>query len=124
MALVQQLWCVGGLALPLERETMDLLNSRGEDIGNARQEFLLLPLKTTGDLEWLNKFLEKPSRWWKSHGRRQPLIQEFLQAITPRQYPPNTVMPIVLRGKEILCRYMRASPTLAFFADKPDFREP
>ena len=35
--------------------------------------------------------------------------------------PPNTVMPIVVRGKEILCRYVRSSPTLAFFAAKPDF---
>ena len=89
MPLVQQQWCVGGLALPLERETMVLLNSLGEDIANSRQDFLLLSLKSSGDLEWLNKFLEKPSRWWKSHGRRQPLIQEFLQAITPRNCPPT-----------------------------------
>ena len=69
----------------------------------------------------MERFVGKPSRWWKSHGREQPLIQEFLEAITPGKYPRDTVMPIVLRGKEILCRYMRASPTLAFFADKPDF---
>ena len=115
MTLVQQQWCVGGLALRLEREPMTLMDEA------SAQDFLLLSLKSTGDLEWLNKYLEKPSRWWKSHGREQPLIQEFLEAITPGKYPPNTVMPIVLRGKEILCRYMRASPTLAFFADKPDF---
>ena len=30
-------------------------------------------------------------------------------------------MPIVVRGKEILCRYVRSSPTLAFCAAKPDF---
>ena len=105
--------------MPLERETMVL--RLGEDEEDSSQEFLLLSLKTSGDLEWLNKFLEKPSRWWKSHGRKQPLIEEFLQAITPRKYPPNTVRPIVLRGKEILCRYLRSSPTLAFFEDKPDF---
>ena len=27
----------------------------------------------------------------------------------------------MLRGKEILCRYTRSSPTLAFFEDKPNF---
>ena len=36
--------------------------------------------------------------------------------------PPNFVKPIVLRGKTILCRYLRSSPTLAFVADKPDFK--
>ena len=76
----------GGLALSLERETLVLVNALGAEAPIPEQEFLLLSLKTTADLEWLNKFLGKPSRWWRTLGRSQPLMQEFLQAIKPRTY--------------------------------------
>ena len=118
MTLVQQQWCVGGLALPLERATMTLLDGQG---GETETEVLLLSLKVSGEVRWLDKFLEKPVRWWQGHGRTQPLMQEFLQALSPQKGTPNTVLPIKLRGKEILCRLARTSPTLAFLADKPDF---
>ena len=89
MALIEEKWCLGTSALPLARreiDYVDLTSETPEELG-SQEEWLLLPLKTTGNSEWLEKFLEKPGRWWKHHGRRQPLMAEILGSMKPQGRP-------------------------------------
>ena len=124
--LVQQKWTLGDRALPLERKVLDLVDPsqnppecRLQDVG-----FLLLSLKTSEQALWLTEYLGESSRWWRQVGHRQPLMQEIAQSYPKRAkglLSSDTVIPIIVRGKEILVLNRRASPTLAFVESKGDF---
>ena len=92
---------------------------REQDVG-----FLLLPLKTSEQALWLTEYLGEKNKCWRLVGHRQPLMQEIVQCYPKRAkglMSSGTVMPIIVRGKEILVLNRRASPTLAFVESKGDF---
>ena len=128
MALIEQKWCLGTSALPLfhrEMDHVDLTSGTPEEQG-SQEEWLLLPLKTTGNAEWLEKFLGKPGRWWKHNGRSQPLMAEILASLKlegriARSLSANAVVRVTLRDKHIDLLNLRSSPTLAFKANPPNF---
>ena len=93
---------------------------------DAQVDWLLLPLKTTGNAEWLDKFLGKPGRWWKHNGRSQPLMAEILASLKlegriARSLSANAVVRVTLRDKHIDLLNLRSSPTLAFKDTPPNF---
>ena len=128
MARIEQKCCLGTSALPLfhrEMDHVDLTSGSPEERGSL-EEWLLLPLKTTGNAEWLEKFLGKPGRWWKHNGRRQPLMAEILVPLKlegriARCLSANAVVRVTLRDKHIDLLNLRSSPTLAFKANPPNF---
>ena len=128
MALIEQKWCLGTSALPLvhrEMDHVDLTSGTPEEQG-SQEEWLLLPLKTTGNAEWLEKFLGKPGRWWKHNGRRQPLMAEILGSMKAQGRPScartsNVVVRVTVRDKHIELLNNRSTPTLAFKANPPSF---
>ena len=77
-------------------------------------------------MEWLEKFLGKPGRWWKHHGRSQPLMAEI---VAPLKHPRNierlvsagVVVRVFLRDRPIDLLNLRRSPTLAFKDTPPNF---
>ena len=88
MARVQQKWCLGDFALPLTVRTLDFWDPQNlmeEESDSEDTPFLLLSLKVTGEAEWMERYLEKPSRWWRFKGRSQPLFQEILAAF-PKKF--------------------------------------
>ena len=129
MPLVQQKWTLGDRALPLERKVLDLVDPsqnppecREQDVG-----FLLLSLKTSEQALWLTEYLGQKTKWWRNVGHSVPLMQELVrQGIggypkRSRQGLGEAVIPIIVRGKEILVLNRRSSPTLAFVESKGDF---
>ena len=128
MALIEQKWCLGTSALPLfhrEMDHVDLTSGTPEELG-SQEEWLLLPLKTTGNMEWLEKFLGKPGRWWKHHGRSQPLMAEIIASLKhkksiERLVSASIVVRVFLRDRPIDLLNLRSSPTLAFKDTPPNF---
>ena len=123
---MQQKWTLGDRALPLERKVLDLVDPsqnppecREQDVG-----FLLLSLKTSEQALWLTEYLGQKTKWWRNVGHSVPLMQELVQSYPKRSkglLSSDTVIPIIVRGKEILVLNRRASPTLAFVESKGDF---
>ena len=83
-------------------------------------------LKTTGNVDWLEKFLGKPGRWWKHHGRSQPLMAEIIASLKhkksiERLVSASIVVRVFLRDRPIDLLNLRSSPTLAFKDTPPNF---
>ena len=119
-------WCLDGSVLPFERHSMDLCSwsdgqaqTTKEDIG-----FLLLSLAGRKADPWLHPHFGESPKWWWHHSRRSKVIKELLD-----QYPAsgirgltrNVVVPIVVRGQQILVRNDRRSVVLAFEESAPQF---
>ena len=126
MPVVLQKWALGEHVLPLERQVLDLVDAsqsppecREQDVG-----FLLLSLKTSEQALWLTEYLGQKTKWWRNVGHSVPLMQELVQSFPKRSkglLSSDTVIPIIVRGKEILVLNRRSSPTLAFVESKGDF---
>ena len=107
--MVEQKWCLGGNALPLENVFLDVVDltveDRSQQFLGEHCPFMLLSLKTTGHVMWLEKYLGKPCRWWKAFGRRMPLVQEILEVLKGQRVRGLTtskmVLHIVARGQKI-----------------------
>ena len=121
MTLVQQKWCLGECVLPLKAETLELLRLDGDkkQCMEEHAEFLMLPLTTTANIEWLVKYLGKTKRWWQIEGTHLPLITEI--RLTTKQEHPNLgvfVQTIEVRANEILVYSNTAKLSLAFKKDQ------
>ena len=126
MPVVQQKWALGDHVLPLERQVLDLVDPsqhppecREQDLG-----FLLLSLKTIDKALWLTEYLGVRSSWWRQLGLRQPLMQEMARGFPKRVkglLSAQMVIPIIVRGKEILVVNRRSPVTMAFVESKSDF---
>ena len=109
-----------GLPVPLENARLDLAWGPGEPAEES-VPFLLVHLKSTGDLLWLERFLGKGARWWKTASSRLPSMREILEAmpVTKRKVnAKHTVVPITVRGRKLLVVHARAPPILAL-QDQP-----
>ena len=130
MALLEKKWCLGNVVLPLEQHTCDLVDLKNGVVGDDENcPFLLLPLKSTGQTEWLDRHLKQRCRWWKRSGRYQPLMQELIDALPgsskKQKYAGLTsrvVVPIEVRGKTILVLNNRNAPALAFREGEKNLR--
>ena len=111
---VAQRWCLDDTILPLERRTMDLCSwsaGRGE---TTKEDcaFLLLSLGGRAAAKWLGNHFRMKAHWWWKLSRRAKVIEDILE-----QFPcsslgsrgnkklglnRNVVVPIVVRGQEIL----------------------
>ena len=126
MPLVQQKWTLGDRALPLERKVLDLVDISKNPPECREQDvwFLLLSLKTSGEALWLTEYLGEKTKWWRNVGHSVRLMQELSQSYPKRAkglVSSDTVIPIIVRGKEILVLNCRACPTLAFVESTGDF---
>ena len=129
MPLLEKKWCLGNVVLPLEQHTCDLVDLKKGVVGDDEDcSFLFLPLKSTGQTEWLEGHLKQRCRWWKRSGRYQPLMQELIEAIPgsskKQKYAGLTsrvVVPIEVRGKTILVLNNRNAPALAFHEGDEEF---
>ena len=114
--------------MPLTARTLDFWDDQNlmEESDSEDIPFLLLSLKVTGEAEWMERYLEKPSRWWRFKGRSQPLFQEILAAFPKKvkgdlAHNAKIVLPIEVRGKKILVLNDRRSPVFAFREGEPNF---
>ena len=129
MPLLEKKWCLGNVVLPLEQHTCDLVDLKNGVVGDDENcSFLFLPLKSTGQTEWLEGHLKQRCRWWKRSGRYQPLMQELIEALPgsskKQKYAGLTsrvVVPIEVRGKTILVLNNRNAPALAFHEGDEEF---
>ena len=129
MPLLEKKWCLGNVVLPLEQHACDLVDLKNGVVGDDENcSFLFLPLKSTGQTEWLEEHLKQRCRWWKRSGRYQPLMQELIDALPghskKQKYAGLTsrvVVPIEVRGKTILVLNNRHAPALAFHEGDEEF---
>ena len=111
-------WCLDETILPLERRILDLCSWTGGRAETTKEDcpFLLLRLGGRAGAPWLGKHFRQPAKWWWSLSRRANIIKDMLE-----QYPTklngrsrNVVVPIVVRGQEILVLNERRAVVLAF----------
>ena len=130
---VTQKWCLEDIILPFELRSLDLCSWSGSRAQSLKEDcgFLLLNLGGRSAHQWLSRYFRQPKRWWWSLSGTSQVIKDILS-----QYPSssssstvrriagasrgvagltrNVVVPIVVRGKEILVLNDRRSVTLAF----------
>jgi hypothetical protein len=118
--------CLDDLAIPFHRETLDLHDLHLEADGDKwDQEFLLLPIKATADMEWLQKSFKLPgARWWVLHQYKINLLSEMRQAINSKKVKigegarmprlHKSIVAIRIRDKVIFVRNQSKSLCLAF----------
>ena len=128
---VSQKWCLEDIILPLERRSLDLCTSSGQQAQCQKEDcgFLLLNLGGRPAHQWLSRYFGQPKRWWLSLSGSSQLIQDILceypgvGSNAPRTHGAtrgviglsrSCVVSIVVRGKEILVLNDRRSVTLAF----------
>jgi hypothetical protein len=118
--------CLDDVAIPFHRETLDFHDLHLEANGDKwDQEFLLLPIKATADMNWLQKSFKLPgTRWWILHQYEINLLSEMRQAIDSkkikigrgRRMPKlhKSIVAIRIRDKVIFVRNQSKSLCLAF----------
>jgi hypothetical protein len=119
--------CLNDMAVPFVARTLclhDLHSLAGGDIDN--QEFLLLSLKATADVRWLEAAFNLSGRWWVNHhgSSTVPLLLEIRKAIEIKKVTtgygcrlprlPNSIVAIRIRGKVIFVQNQTKDLTLAF----------
>ena len=127
---VSRKWCLENTVLPLERRTMDLCSWSGGQASTTKEDhgFLLLSLAGRSADPWLHLHFGKKPKWWWYRSGRSKLIRELLD-----QYPVSrskgtklslsskVVVPIEVRGHQILVLNDRRSVVLAFEESAPQF---
>ena len=109
---VQRRVCLNEYAVPQEHDSLPWVNPFA--LASDEPDFLdvsLVSFKATGNLIWLEKSLELPSRWWLRHHHRVPLIIEILDLIRSQKATtraaarlPRTrecLLPLQIRGKAL-----------------------
>ena len=83
MALVvQKRVCLNDSAIPLAQQCLDFHDLHNLAEGDLEgQVFILLSLKESGDLRWLEKSFKLPAKWWVRNHMCVPLLTEIRQAI-------------------------------------------
>ena len=107
---VQRRVCLNEYAVPQEHDSLPWVNPFA--LASDEPDFLdvsLVSFKASGNLIWLQKSLELPSRWWLRHHHRVPLIIEILDLIRSQKATtgaaarlPRTracLLPLQIRGK-------------------------
>jgi hypothetical protein len=118
--------CLDDVAIPFHRDTLDLHDLHEEANGDKEdQEFLLLPIKATADMNWLQKSFKLPgARWWILNQYKINLLSEMRQAIDNKKIKNGrgcrmpklhkSIVAIRIRDKVILVRNRSKSLCLAF----------
>lgn len=117
--------CLNDLAVPFVERSLafhDLHNLAEGDIEN--QEFLILSLKASADVRWLERAFDLPARWWINHHGSVPLLLEIRQAIETKKVKsgggsrlpklPTAIVAIHIREKVILVQNQTLFLSLAF----------
>ena len=74
--------CLNGLPLPLQTAKMDLEDLHKVAGGDQEdQDFVLLSIKASGEVHWLEKALNVRARFWRTNHAHIPLMQEMSKAI-------------------------------------------
>jgi hypothetical protein len=118
-------FCLGDRAIPFERETLDLHDLHDQANGDIMdQEFLLLSIKATAEMGWLEKAFKLHTRWWVKNQWEILLLLEIRQAIDSKKVKsginsrmprlPNAIVAIRIREKVILVQNRSQSLCLAF----------
>ena len=129
MAVVEQKWCLGGNVLPLENKTLDVFDMTVEDkMQQCLAEHgpcMVLSLKSTGHVMWLEKYLGKPYRWWKAACRRVPLVKEILHELKGQRAKglctSKMLLHIWVRGQKIGVLNHSGTLSLALQCKDPKF---
>ena len=126
MALVvQNRVCLGDSAIPLREQCLDFHDLHTLAEGDLDgQVFLLLSLKASGDLRWLERGFKLSAKWWVRNHMRVPLLKEIRQAIETKKSRSgggsrlpklaNTLVAIKIREKVILVQNQPLFVNLAF----------
>jgi hypothetical protein len=119
--------CVNDVAVPFVVRTSvfrDINDLAGGDTDG--EDFILVCLKATADVRWLEKYLNLPRRWWvhNSGASTVPLMSEIREAINVKQITKgrgcrferqqNTIVAIRVRGKVILIQNNVMNLNIAF----------
>ena len=135
MAVVQR-WCLEGpenIVLPLQPQTLDLCSWSAGRAETTKENcsFLCLQLGGRPAAQWLSRHLGQSPKWWWYHSRRSKVIEDIVgqfpcSALGSRANKKlglsrNVVVPIVVRGQEILVVNDRRKLTFAFEESAPRF---